>query len=155
MTETTQENKVRETNQETTMLKMTINDLEFTLRLERELAPQTVAVIESMLPLQDKIIHARWSGGAAWIPFGDEYGQLDIDFENATVHPSAGEILLYKGGPSQVEILVPYGNARFSSKAGDLPGNHFATVVSGNENLEELGRKVLWEGAQDITIERI
>jgi hypothetical protein len=31
-----------------------------------------------------------------------------------------------------------------------LAGNHFATVVDGGEALGELGRKVLWEGAQPI-----
>jgi hypothetical protein len=38
----------------------------------------------------------------------------------------------------------------FASKAGALAGNHFATVVEGSENLRELGRRLLWEGAQDI-----
>jgi hypothetical protein len=33
-----------------------------------------------------------------------------------------------------------------------LAGNHFATVVSGAEQLPEMGRRVLWEGAQDIEI---
>ena len=39
----------------------------------------------------------------------------------------------------------------FASKAGALAGNHFATVVEGNENLRELGRRMLWDGAQDIS----
>ncbi|MDQ3407207.1 MAG: DUF3830 family protein, partial [Chloroflexota bacterium] len=41
----------------------------------------------------------------------------------------------------------------FSSKVGQLAGNHFATIVEGREQLPEMGRRVLWEGAQDITIE--
>lgn len=137
------------------MFRMTVNDLEFILRLEEENAPRTVEVMRTILPLNDKIIHARWSGEAAWIPFGTEYGDLDLAYENATCHPSAGELLLYRGGPSEVEILVPYGNARFSSKAGDLPGNHFATVTEGIDKLPELGTRVLWQGAQDVRIEAI
>ena len=35
--------------------------------------------------------------------------------------------------------------------AGQLAGNHFATIVEGNEQLAELGRTVLWEGAQEIS----
>jgi hypothetical protein len=42
----------------------------------------------------------------------------------------------------------------FSSKAGQLAGNHFLTVVEGNENLRSLGERTLWEGAQDIVFER-
>ena len=35
-------------------------------------------------------------------------------------------------------------------RPGPLAGNHFATIVEGSENLRELGRKFLWEGAQEI-----
>ena len=38
--------------------------------------------------------------------------------------------------------------ATFASKAGQLWANHFATVVEGAEQLKELGRLTLWEGAQ-------
>ena len=38
---------------------------------------------------------------------------------------------------------------------GQLAGNHFLTVSSGQENLLALGTKVLWEGAQDILFERL
>jgi hypothetical protein len=36
---------------------------------------------------------------------------------------------------------------------GQLAGNHFLTVTEGGEQLRELGRTVLWEGAQDIVFE--
>src|SRR5437762_1586170 len=54
---------------------------------------------------------------------------------------------------SEMEILFPYGSTQFASKIGQLAGNHFATVIEGNERLAELGRLVLWEGAQDFSIE--
>ena len=38
----------------------------------------------------------------------------------------------------------------FAGKAGLLAGNHFATVLEGIDRLPELGRKVLWEGAQPL-----
>ena len=53
---------------------------------------------------------------------------------------------------SESEILFPYGACSFSSRVGQLAGNHFATVVGGLEQLPELGRRVLWEGAQPIEI---
>ena len=52
---------------------------------------------------------------------------------------SPGEIVLYPGGVSETEILLAYGYVSFASKAGALAGNHFATIVEGNENLRELG----------------
>jgi hypothetical protein len=123
--------------------------MRFLARLETQLAPKSCAKFRSMLPLKTQIIQARWSGEAAWIPFGDL--ALDIGYENHTSHPAPGHLLLYPGGISETEILFPYGSTLFASKAGQLAGNHFATVFEGNEQLVELGRIILWKGAQDIT----
>jgi uncharacterized protein DUF3830 len=106
-----------------------------------------------MLPLNTRIIHARWSGEACWIPFGEL--NLDLGYENHTSHPAPGHLLLYPGGISETEILFPYGASVFGSKVGQLAGNHFATVYQGTENLAALGRLVLWKGAQDISFEEL
>jgi Protein of unknown function (DUF3830) len=133
------------------MLEIAVGSMRFVARLEEEAAPQTVAAFRRLLPLRSQIIQARWSGEAAWIPFGD----LDVGIgpENATCYPAPGELLLYPGGVSETEILFPYGATSFASKAGALAGNHFATIVEGGEQLPELGRVVLWEGAQDIAFD--
>ncbi len=130
------------------MLEITAAGFEFTARLEEKAAPSTVAAFRRLLPLESRIIHVRWSGEAGWIPFGDL--DLGIGPENATCYPTPGEIVLYPGGVSETEILLAYGYVNFASKAGQLAGNHFATIVSGNENLRPLGTKFLWEGAQEI-----
>ena len=132
-------------------LRITAGPFEFTARLEEERAPQTCETFGRLLPFENKIIHVRWSGESAWIPLGDfDFG---VSFENHTSFPAPGEILLYPGGYSETEILFPYGGTRFASIVGQLAGNHFLTVVSGRENLRELGELVLWEGAQDIVFE--
>jgi hypothetical protein len=130
------------------MLQISSGDFQFTARLEEESAPQTVAAFRTLLPLDSKIIQARWSGQSAWIPMGDL--DVGIGLENATSYPAAGELLLYPGGVSETELLFPYGHTCFASKAGQLAGNHFATIVQGGERLQELGELVLWHGAQDI-----
>jgi hypothetical protein len=130
------------------MLEITAGDFHFTARLDEGVAPQTVAAFRRLLPLDSKIIQARWSGQSAWIPMGE----LDVGIgpENATSYPAAGELLLYPGGVSETELLFPYGHTCFASKAGQLAGNHFATIVQGAERLQELGELVLWHGAQYI-----
>jgi hypothetical protein len=136
-----------------TMLKITAGPYTFTAMLEETDAPQTCAAFRKLLPYHQKLIHARWSGEACWIPLGDF--QLGVDYENHTCHPSRGDILFYPGGLSETEILFPYGSASFASKAGALAGNHFLTLVDGREYLRDLGRLVLWEGAQDIVFEEM
>jgi len=122
---------------------------QFVGRLEEELAPKTCACFLALLPYANKVIHSRWSGEAVWIPLGDL--DLGLSFENATNHPSRGDILLYPGGFSETEFLFAYGSSCFASKLGQLAGNHFLTLVEGQENLMAFGQLVLWHGAQDIT----
>ena len=131
------------------MLQIVSGDFAFVARLEKEIAPETVAAFRRLLPLESKLIQARWSGQSAWIPFGE----LDVGIgpENATSYPAPGELLLYPGDVSETELLFPYGPTCFSSKAGQLAGNHFATVVVGGERLQDLGEIVLWRGAQSIS----
>jgi Protein of unknown function (DUF3830) len=135
-------------------LRILVGDqFEFLARLEEEDAPLTCAAFIRLLPFQNKLIHARWSGEATWIPLGDF--NVGVDFENHTSYPSAGQLLLYPGGLSETEILFPYGSTSFASRVGQLSGNHFLTIVSGNDQLKALGRKILWEGAQDIIFEKL
>ena len=140
-------------NREAQMIKLKIlaGGYEFIGRLEEELAPKTCEVFKSLLPIENKLIHVRWSGQGMWIPYGNL--RLGLDYENHTSHPSKGEFLLYPGGISEMEIIVAYGRCLFSSQVGQLAGNHFLTIIEGLDNIEALGEKVLWEGAQNIEID--
>jgi Protein of unknown function (DUF3830) len=130
------------------MLRISAGPFEFVARLE-EWAPKTADAFRKTLPYDSKIIHVRWSGEGCWIPMGDL--DLGVGPENATRYPNPGEIIFFPGGVSETELLIAYGYVAFASKAGALAGNHFATIVEGNENLRPLGMKCLWEGAQEIS----
>lgn len=127
-------------------------DLIFRAKIERDLAPQTCAYFETLLPYRQRLIHVRWSGEACWIPLGGQ--TVPFSFENATSHPAPGQMLFYPGGYSETELLLAYGGTCFASKMGQLAGNHFLTIMDGAEALPELGRRTLWDGAQDILIQR-
>lgn len=139
-------------------LRITAGGFEFIAATHPD-APETVAAFLKLLPYKEKFIHVRWSGEGCWVPMGefsleDSNGQ-PIGFENHTSHPSVGDILFYPGGYSETEIIMAYGSCSFSSKLGQLAGNHFLTIVEGKENLRALGVKTLWEGAQDVVFELI
>jgi hypothetical protein len=133
-------------------LALTVADLHFSARWVGG-SPRTVEAVRAMLPLEARLIHVRWSGEGCWIPFGEL--RLDIPAENATSHPAPGDLILYPGGPSECEILLAYGAVDFSSKVGQLAGNHFASIEDGREPLVELGRRCLWEGAQPLRLEEV
>jgi hypothetical protein len=124
----------------------------FPARFEEQDAPKTVARFRELLPFSDRIIHVRWSGEACWIPMGER--DLGIGHENATSHPAPGHIIVYPGGVSETEILIAYGPCCFSSKAGQLAGNHFLTITGGLDRLAKIGRSVLWDGAKNITFRK-
>jgi hypothetical protein len=131
-----------------TRIDITAGPFRFAAHLEDKLAPKTSATFLELLPYQERIIHVRWSGEGCWIPLGAL--DLGLPYENHTSYPAPGQFILYPGGISETEILLAYGGVHFASKMGQLAGNHFLTIIEGNEHLPDLGRLVLWEGAQPI-----
>lgn len=136
-----------------TDLVVTAGPLVFNARFELEAAPKTCAAFLRQMPFVSKAVHVRWSGEGVWLPLGDlDFG---VSYENHTSYPAPGQVILYPGGISETEILLAYGGVHFASKMGQLAGNHFITLTSGLENLAELGRLALWEGAQPIRFEQV
>lgn len=137
------------------LIRITTAGRTFVARTHPE-APATVAAFLQLLPYRQKLIHVRWSGEGCWVPLGDfvlSHEGQPVGFENHTSHPSVGDVLFYPGGYSETEIIMAYGSCSFSSKMGQLAGNHFLTIIEGREHLREVGLKTLWEGAQDVCFE--
>ena len=134
-------------------LRITAGRYVFDARFETAAAPKTVAVFKKLLPYVNKVIHVRWSGEGVWVPLGEL--NLGLTYENHTSYPAPGQMIVYPGGISETEILLAYGAVHFSSKLGQLAGNHFITLTSGLDRLYEFGSATLWEGAKDIRIEAV
>jgi len=118
-----------------------IENEEFTARLYTDKAPKTVKSLLKLMPYRSKVIHARFSGEAIWVPLPPEF-PVNVPLENQTSYPSKGELLYYPGFMSEKELLIPYGATIFSSRVGQLPGNHFATIdPSRNNYLYRICRK--------------
>ena len=73
-----------------------LGPLTFSARWEEAAAPRTCAAFRRLLPYRQRIIQARWSGEAGWIPLGAF--DLGVGAENATHEPAPGALLFYPGG---------------------------------------------------------
>lgn len=131
-----------------TQIIITAGPYTYGARLETTAAPKTCAAFAAAMPFESQLIHVRWSGEGVWVPLGDR--NFGVGYENHTSHPAPGQILLYPGGISETEIILAYGAVDFSSKMGQLAGNHFITIESGLDTLRALGELVLWKGAQPV-----
>lgn len=123
----------------------------FNGELLTEKAPESVAAMEDFLPLESTLMHVRWSGIATWINI-DEINLPEIPRENHTVYPSRGDVLLYPGYRNEQEILIACGPTCFKSPAGELAGNHVATLTASADKLKELEERTLREGSFDVTV---
>jgi hypothetical protein len=134
-------------------LKVHVGDFTFDAKFEEKDAPKTVAAFKKAMPFVSQAIHVRWSGEGVWMPLGDlDFG---VPYENHTSFPAPGHIILYPGGISETEILLAYSGVSFASKMGQLAGNHFITLTSNLDNLKEMGKTVLWKGAQAVRFEMV
>ena len=132
-------------------LRISIGPLVFIAQLEERGAPRTCEELLKLCPLRGKILQDLWSGEAAWAPLNTTFPMLDM--ENAISDPAVGELLLYRGGIREAGILFPFGSTIFKNEMDKLVGNHFATILDGHRQMDELGHRLQWEGAQDIVIE--
>jgi Protein of unknown function (DUF3830) len=85
-----------------------IATLEFTAHLEEAAALKTCDAFRRLLPFKMKILHCRWSGEACWVPLGKWDAPLDA--ENQRAIGRLGQMLLNAAGPSEPELLIPYGS---------------------------------------------
>jgi hypothetical protein len=127
---------------------ITVGDRVLTGVLEQDRAPATCEAFLTVLPLCTQLMQARWSGEAAWVPLGQL--NLGVGSENQLHRPRPGQVLFHAAAESETEILLPYGVTAFAAVCGPLYGNHFLTINEQEEELREIGRRVLLDGAQDV-----
>lgn len=136
-----------------TYIRVTIGSQSFAARLEEAAAPETCAAFRSLLPLRGNVLQARWSGQAIWVPLSGL--QVAVGPENLKHRPAPGEVLFYPEGESDTEILIPYGVTAFAARSGPLSGNHFLTLDVDATELQTLGRRIWFEGTQEILFEHV
>ena len=130
-------------------IKTAVDEFEGELHVDK--APENVAALRDLMPLESELMHVRWSGHATWINIDDE-PLPELPRENHTVYPSRGEVLLYPGYKNEKEILIACGPTCFKSPAGELAGNHVATLSTSAADLAALEQRTLHEGALSVRL---
>ena len=114
-------------------------------------APESVAAMREFMPHDSELMHVRWSGHATWVNI-DEIDLPEIPRENHTVYPSRGDVLLYPGYRNEQEVLLACGPTCFKSPAGELAGNHVATLDADGETLRRIEEATLQDGVMDVQL---
>jgi len=71
-------------------VRIQVGPLRFGARWETAAAPRTCAAFRRLLPYRQRLIQARWSGEAGWVPLGEL--DLGVGPEHATAEPEPGAI---------------------------------------------------------------
>lgn len=132
-------------------LTINVDEYSFEATVHGDVAPESVAAMREFLPLESTLLHVRYSGIATWIDI-DDIDLPELPRENHTAYPSRGDVLLYPGYRNDQEILIACGPTRFGSPAGELAGNHVATIDAPAATLKELEERTLQEGAFDVAL---
>lgn len=136
-------------------LSITVNGRSYVGELLEDEAPRSIEVMEGFLPHESQLMHVRWSGHAVWINIDEIELPEDIPRENHTVYPSRGDVLFYPGYRNEQEILLACGPTCFKSPAGELAGNHVATLDVEADELRALEELTLTDGMQEVTVDII
>lgn len=140
------------------LLSFEIAGEEHVAELDETAAPETVARIRELLPLETTIRHVIWSGHAAFIhDFGDDAPEFgDLSRERPEVYPSRGDVVFYPGYDAPAELLLALGECRLNDPyGGQMAGNHVGTLLDDPETMQELDEWLVETGAKDVVVREV
>ncbi len=115
-------------------------DVEFDRR-----AMRTAAALVQRLPIEDTIIHARWSGPIYLLRKTD----LGVPLENPTAFVEAGDIVYH---PTHFDVGVAYGATQFIEMTGPVNVTRLGRLVGDLQRLAALGESLPAHGAMPVVI---
>lgn len=144
------------------------HDLRCVARLLDEEAPRTCAAIWSALPLAGDVYHAKYARNELYT-FVPPVADQPLGHENPTVTPIPGDVVYFEfaaghlpaatygynddegaaGRDLVVDLALFYGrnNLLLNGDVGWVPGNVFATIVEGLDDLAAVGNDIWRAGA--------
>ena len=128
----------------------------FEAELLDELAPKTCQAFWDLLPLRQRVGHAKFSGHVLYIFPGIT---LDVMENSRCVGVIPGEILfnphLTNKPAHPKEVIFVYGPALIRDSFGYAPSNLFARITQNVEEFTKIGKRIDEEGREYVVISRI
>ena len=137
-------------------------------RLLDDEAPRTSSAVWDALPLGGDVFHAKYARNELYT-FVPPFAPAPIGLENPTITPIPGDLVYFEfgagmlpagsygyaeeegaaGADSVIDLALFYGrnNLLINGDVGWVPGNVFATVVEGLDELAEAGNDVWRRGS--------
>ena len=121
--------------------------------LFEEQAPKTCAKVWALLPITDRTIQVRWSGGA-WRTEQNYPLQIGA-VENPITVLEAGDIIYYDDPRYNLyKIGVAYARAAWREFAGDLTVAHIGRLTGNLEAFNQRGDRIIVDGPKTVRIRR-
>ena len=125
---------------------MEIGGLRFATTLSGA-AGRTAAALLARLPVEDRIVHGRWSGPLCLL----RRINLGVPLEHPVMMLSAGDIVYH---PAHFDIAIVYGTTQFIEMTGPVAVTHLGRLSGDLAALAGLGESVQARGATTIVITR-
>ena len=130
---------------------------EFTATLRRDLAPETVKAVVSMLPITATVYHSRWSGREINFPVES---RTAVPRERQTCTVNTGDVIYWKewemGDAAQEAVAIYYGAEVTRDHRGYLPVNVLAQVPQQEwPEIERAGLRIWKESAEKVTVSEV
>ena len=121
-------------------------------QLREEKCPIVVESLLKVLPIEQKMFHAKWGGGEVWTQI---HNFPQYAHENETCLPSIGEILIAPQAGGTVAFDLWYDRGWAFGPTGFVNGAAIGMVVEGLEEFAKEAVKLSTEGAQIVKIEEV
>ncbi|MDA4123457.1 MAG: DUF3830 family protein [Thaumarchaeota archaeon] len=146
-------------------LKLTLGNVEATIELRTEDAPESSKLLKSLLPLQQRARHSMENGREVYILLDPK---TEVPDENQTIYQTVGDVLLYykpsvfvepdwTGYANQMPVLswVYERDTAIMGTYGPIATNVVGTIIGGLEKLQTEAPRMRREGMGTMNLSLI
>jgi len=128
-----------------------------TATLLEDEAPKTCKAVSASLPIENKVIHAKWAGDEIFFDGFPLHGELE--YENATNDIKPGDVAVISTqaylpslGKGKTSFCIFYGKSRPRKAVDETVDVNVFARIDDIEKITEIARRVRFSGSEKILI---